>query len=203
MANDMADFRLLAHPWWVNLFVLVPLVAYVLFRRRRPQLTSRELFACAVFALSFGCVEAAVAIYLGVALGFLPGHAGTLFDPARLAANLPMPQGEQFGNLSPVLLTIEVIREAATMLMLLSVAILAERSGENDLLSFSGHSLSGTLHTAFRCGAWSAGQTRPQARTCCFSSQYSGSQQMWFPVLVTILTLVVVLLTRKPEIARA
>jgi hypothetical protein len=53
----MANFRLLAHPWWVNLLLLVPLVAYFLFRREKPQLTSRELLMTAMFALSFGFVE--------------------------------------------------------------------------------------------------------------------------------------------------
>jgi len=60
----MGNFRLLAHPWWVNLLLLVPLVAYFLFRREKPQLTSRELLISAMFALSFGFVEGAVAIYL-------------------------------------------------------------------------------------------------------------------------------------------
>jgi uncharacterized membrane protein YfcA len=68
----MGNFRLLGHPWWVNLLLLVPLVAYFLFRREKPQLTSRELLITAMFALSFGFVEGAVAIYLGVAVGLLP-----------------------------------------------------------------------------------------------------------------------------------
>jgi len=203
MENDMADFRLLAHPWWVNLLVLVPLVAYILFRRKGTQLSRRELFACAVFALSFGCVEAAVAIYLGVALGFLPGHAGTLCDLARLAANLPMPQGEQFGNLSPVLLTIEVIREAATMLMLLSVAILAERKWRERFAVFLW--AFALWDTAYCISLW--GMVRwpdsPTSSDVLFFIPVLWIAQMWFPVLVTILTLVVVLLTRKPEIARA
>lgn len=122
----MATFRPFAHPWWVNLLLLVPLLAYLLFRRQQPRLTNHSLLACAVFALSFGFVEGAIAIYLGVALGFLPGHAGTLSDLARLTPDLDGTQALQFSDLSPGLLTVEVIREAATMLMLLSVAVLAE-----------------------------------------------------------------------------
>ena len=103
----------------------MPLFAYLVFRRRHPRLTSHSLLSSAVFALSFGFVESAIAIYLGVALGLLPGHAGTLSDLSRLIPDLHGEQAAQFSNLSPGLLTIEVIREAATMLMLLSVAILA------------------------------------------------------------------------------
>ena len=84
----MANLRPFAQPWWVNLLLLVPLLAYLLFRRKQPRLTSQALLACAVFALSFGFVEGAIAIYLGVALGLLPGHAGTLSDLARLTPEL-------------------------------------------------------------------------------------------------------------------
>ncbi len=84
----MGNFKLLAHPWWVNLLLLEPLVAYFLFRREKPQLTSRELLTSAMFALSFGVVEGAVAIYLGVAVGLLSGHAGSLADLALLSADL-------------------------------------------------------------------------------------------------------------------
>ncbi len=49
----MGNFRLLAHPWWENLLLLVPLVAYFLFRREKPQLTRHHLLTSAIFALSF------------------------------------------------------------------------------------------------------------------------------------------------------
>jgi hypothetical protein len=124
----MGNFKLLAHPWWVNLLHLVPLVATFLFRREKPQLTSRELLTSVMFALSFGFVEGAVAIYLGVAVGLLSGHAGPLADVARLSADLHGQQSQPLNNLPPSLLWVEVLREAASMLMLLSVAILAQHN---------------------------------------------------------------------------
>src|SRR5260370_27629180 len=84
----MGNFRLLAHPWWVNLLLLVPLVAYFLFRRKKPQLTRHQLLTSAIFALSFGFVEGAVAFYLGAAVGLLPGYADTLSHVARLSEHL-------------------------------------------------------------------------------------------------------------------
>jgi hypothetical protein len=196
MEKDMADFRLLAHPWWVNLLVFVPLVAYVLFRHRRTQLTTRVLFACAIFALSFGFVEAAVAIYLGVAFGLLPGHAGTLSDLARVSSDPHGPQADQFGNLSPALLTIEVIREAATMLMLLSVALLAEKMRRERLAIFLW--TFALWDTAYYISLW--GMVRwpdsPTSSDVLFFIPVPWIAQVWFPVLVSILTLVVVILTR-------
>src|SRR5215831_2456199 len=103
----MGNFLLFAHPWWVNLLILVPLVAYFLFRRRKPQLTNRQLLIPALFALSFGLVEGAVVIYLGAAVGLLPGYADTLSDVARLSTSLYR-QAQPLTNLPPSLLTVEV-----------------------------------------------------------------------------------------------
>jgi len=97
----MGNFRLLAHPWWVNLLLLVPLVAYFLFRREKPQLTRHQLLTSAIFALSFGLVEGAVAIYLGAAVGLLPGYAGTLPDVARLSADLHGQEIRHLNNMPP------------------------------------------------------------------------------------------------------
>ena len=197
----MANFRPFAHPWWVNLLLLVPLLTYLLFRRKQPRLTSHSLIACAVFALSFGFVEGAIAIYLGVALGLLPGHAGTLSDLARLPPDIDGAQAQQFSHLSPGLLTVEVIREAATMLMLLSVAILAvEKWRERFAIFLWTFAL---WDTAYYISLW--GMIRwpdsPTSSDILFFIPVPWIAQVWFPVLVSILTLVVVLLTRRPEVA--
>ena len=92
----MGSFKLLAHPWWVNLLLLVPLMAYFLFRREKPQLTSRELLPSAMFAVSFGYVEGAVAIYLGVAVCLFVRtcrlarrHRATIRRPSRATEPAP------------------------------------------------------------------------------------------------------------------
>ena len=192
----MADFRLLAHPWWVNLLVFVPLVAYVLFRHRRTQLTTRVLFACAIFALSFGFVEAAVAIYLGVAFGLLPGHAGTLSDLARVSSDPHGPQADQFGNLSPALLTIEVIREAATMLMLVSTALLAAPRTRERLASFLW--AFAIWDIAYYAGLWATVRwpTSLKEIDILFLIPVPWVAQVWYPLLVSALTLLAVSLTK-------
>ena len=197
----MANFRPFAHPWWVNLLLLVPLLAYLLFRRKQPRLTSHSLLACAVFALSFGFVEGAIAIYLGVALGLLPGHAGTLSDLARLTPDLDGAQAQQFSNLSPGLLTVEVIREAATMLMLLTVAILAVEKWRARFAIFLW--TFALWDTAYYISLWAVVHwpDSPTSWDVLFLIPVPWIAQVWFPVLVSILTLVVVLLTRKTEVA--
>jgi len=56
---------LVAQPWWVNLIVLIPPVAYFYWRRGGVPLSPRQLAASGVFAASFGFVEAVVVVYLG------------------------------------------------------------------------------------------------------------------------------------------
>src|SRR6516225_8003003 len=106
-------FGLVADPWWVNLALLVPLGAYLCWRRWSIAITVRQLIIVAVFASAFGFLEATVVVYLRAAAGFLPGYQGTLSDVVRLYQQSPT-----IGELPPSLLTLEVFREAATLLML-------------------------------------------------------------------------------------
>jgi hypothetical protein len=119
----MGTLRLFAHPWWVNLLILVPVMMYFLWRRDGLDLSVRKKLMIAAFALAFGFVEAAVVVYLRAAIGDLPGYHGTLADVRRMAATSDPAQ--PFTPLPQSLLTVEVVREAATMVMLIAIALLA------------------------------------------------------------------------------
>jgi len=174
----------------------VPLVAYFLFRREKPQLTRHQLLTSAIFALSFGFVEGAVAIYLGAAAGLLPGYAGTLPDVARLSADLHGQEIRHLNNLAPSLLTVEVFREAATMLMLLSVAILAEQKRGERLAIFLWIFALWDIgyYVALRATVrWPYSPTSPDV---LFFIPVPWTSQVWFPILISILTAAAILLTR-------
>src|SRR5215467_8243781 len=116
--------RLIAQPWWVNLLVLVPAFAYFYWRSNRVPITSSQLISSAVFAAAFGFVEAVVVVYLRAAAGLLPGYRGTLSDITRLSGRFYQ-EPQSVAQFPQSLLTLEVFREATTILMLLSVAVLA------------------------------------------------------------------------------
>ncbi|MBI3305071.1 hypothetical protein HYZ80_01985 [Candidatus Parcubacteria bacterium] len=107
----MAGFQLFAHPWWVNLVFGVPFVAYLIWRLSGLAIAPKTLVLAAIFGVAFGFVEAAVVVYLRAAVG--------LTDPA-LVQNI-----EALGKLSGRLFTIELFREAATLVMLATLAMLA------------------------------------------------------------------------------
>ena len=114
---------LVAQPWWVNLLVLVPPFAWFSWRRGGVPITSQHLFMSGVFAAAFGFLEAVVVVYLRAAVGLLPGYQGTLSDVIRMSGQFYV-QTQVISQFPKSLLTLEVLREAATILMLLSVALL-------------------------------------------------------------------------------
>ncbi len=114
----MKDLILFAKPWWVNLLVLVPLVSFYSWRRKRLAITLSQLLIAAAFACAFGFVEAVVVDYLR---GNIPALAaakpGSVIFESTSQAEIPvMPQP---------LLTVESFREVATIVMLISVPLLA------------------------------------------------------------------------------
>jgi hypothetical protein len=115
-------FQLSAQPWWVNLLWAVPFLAFAIWRRKRLQLPWTQLAVAAIFAVAFGFVEAGVVIYLRAAIGLLPGYHGTLADVQHMAGEAYQ-QTQSLNDFPQSLLTLEVFREAATMLMLLSVSV--------------------------------------------------------------------------------
>jgi hypothetical protein len=114
---------LIAEPWWVNLLVLIPSLASFSWRRGGIPLTPRQLLGSGVFAAAFGFVEAVVVVYLRAAAGLLPGYQGTLADVVRRSGEFYQ-QSQAINQFPQSLLTLEVLREAATIVMLLSVAFL-------------------------------------------------------------------------------
>jgi hypothetical protein len=140
-----SGFPLFAQPWWVNLLILIPLFAYAAFRRASLTLGWRTLLYAGLFAAGFGYVEASVVIYLRAAVGLLPGYGGSLQDVARVSSQVYQ-QSHVVGELPRALLKVEVMREAATMLMLLTVTLLAARPAAS-----AGRCFSGVLRPGTRC----------------------------------------------------
>ena len=120
-------FILLAQPWWVNLLILVPVLSCLMLRKSGLNVSWKQLSAAAIFAMAFGFVEAATVIYIRASIGLLPGFHGTLADVRRLSAPLYRQPLMEI-QIPPALISIELAREAATIVMLSGVAVLAGRT---------------------------------------------------------------------------
>jgi len=192
----------LASPWWVNLLILIPLVAYLAWRRTGLFLTGGNLLAAAAFGMAFGMVESTVVVYLRAASGLLPGYKESLSDAARLSANVYR-QDQLMVQVPATLLTVEVVREAATMIMLLAVAFLAAKTLRERcavfLWTFAAWDIS--YYAGLWCTIrWPASLGTPDV---LFLIPVPWLSPVWFPVTVSALTMAAVVLVRRKTASEA
>jgi len=192
----MNEFIHFAQPWWVNLFILVPFVAYSLWRKKGLAISVRTLAVAACFGIAFGFVEAAVVVYLRAAVGLLPGYGGTLSDVARLSADLYQ-NAQLLGELPKSLFVVEALREGATMVMLLSVALLASESLRERCAVFLWIFASWDIF--YYAGLWLTVRWPASLLTpdVLFLIPVPWVAQLWFPLLVSALTMAAVVSARR------
>lgn len=192
----MGQSRLLAHPLWVNMLVLVPLALYVAWRRRGIRIPGRQLLFATIFSLAFGLVEAASAIYLSAAAGLLPGYTGTLADVQRLA-RATQPETLSAGQFPPSLLSVELMREAATIVMLVSLALLAASKARERCAIFLW--TFALWDVSYYAALWATIRwpTSLADFDVLFLIPVPWIAQVWFPLLVSALTLLAVGLSRR------
>jgi hypothetical protein len=199
----MDKFVLFASPWWVNLLILVPVICAVLWRRSGLRLTPSELIYAGLFAVGFGFVEAAVVVYLRAAMGLLPGYQGTLSDVIKASAEFYR-QSAVVGDIPKSLLTVEVFREAATMLMLLAVALLAVRGARERWAMFLW--MFAIWDITYYAGLWATVRWpySLKAPDVLFLIPVPWFSQVWFPLLVSGLTVLAVVIgaARRAQSAR-
>src|SRR6267154_206737 len=185
---SIKDFMLFAQPWWVNLLILVPLISFYFWYRRRLVITVRQLLYAALFAAAFGFVEAAVVDYLRGNIPEIAPNSGAAPFESTTRAEMP--------EIAPRLMKTEQIREVATIVMLLCVPFLAAwRARERwalflwcfaiwDLVYYLG------LHFLIR---W---PTSLLTMDVLFLIPVPWFSQIWFPVAVSGLSMSAVLAGR-------
>jgi len=184
-----------SQPWWVNLLVLIPPLAWFSWRRGGVPVTARQLVISGLFAAAFGFLEAVVVVYLRAAVGLLPGYQETLSDVIRMSGQFYM-QSQAISQFPKSLLTLEVLREAATILMLLTVALLTSANsrarGAVFLWTFAIWDIVyyAALWATVR---WPHSLGEPDV---LFLIPVPWLSPVWFPLLVSALALAAVLLSR-------
>ena len=186
----MQKFQVWAQPWWVNLLILVPLVTYLAYRRKGLSLQRRQLIILAIFAAAFGFVEAVVVVYLRAAIGLLPGYMGTLSELRHSLRGYT--QASSLSQFPQSLLTIEVYREAATMVMLVGVSLLAATKTSARWAAFLW--IFALWDVAYYAGLWITVRW-PASFTdldVLFLIPVPWIAQVWFPLVVSLLTVLAI-----------
>lgn len=186
---------LVAHPSWVNLIALVPPLAWFSWRRGGVPVTVRQLVISGVFAASFGFLEGVVVVYLRAAVGLLPGYQGTLSDVIRMSGGFYQ-QSQAVSQFPKSLLTLEVLREAATILMLLTVALLTSaKSRARAAVFLWTFAIWDIVYYAalWATVRWPHSLNDPDV---LFLIPAPWLAPVWFPILVSALAIAAVLLSR-------
>jgi hypothetical protein len=191
----MERFHIWAQPWWVNLLLLVPALSYLHWRRKGLLLSWRKLIPLASFGASFGFVEAAVVVYLRAAAGVV-GHYSSTISQLQYSAITQQQALSALAQFPQSLRTIELFREAATIIMLVAVALLADaRANErwgSFLWVFAAWDL--TYYAGLR--AMLRWPSSFKDYDVLFLIPVPWIAQVWFPLLVSALSLLVVVLSR-------
>ena len=183
----VSDFSLWAQPWWVNLLILVPALSFLGWRRSGLRLSWRRLLCLLAFGIAFGFVEAAVVVYLRAGLTPSGTQAASQLAPEtyqQIIASLA-----QFPRR---LLTVELCREAATMVMLISVALLTARNAKERWACFLWAFAAWDL--TYYAGLWATlgWPSSLLSLDLLFLIPVPWVSQVWFPVLVSTLSLAAV-----------
>lgn len=192
----MGNQQLWAHPWWVNFLILVPALAFWRYRKKPIDLGGNQLVTLAVFALAFGFVEAAVVVYLRAACGLLPGYYGTLTQVQQ--SRLSYTQADSVNGFPQSLMSIEVMREAATMIMLGCVAVVSSSQNRSRWAAFLW--TFAVWDAAYYAGLWATVRWPATLRDAdvLFLIPTPWFAPVWFPLLVSSLTIAVILMFRSP-----
>ena len=186
----------MAHPWWVNLLIAVPFIAYFFWRREPVLITRRQLLASALFAASFGMVEGMVVVYLRAVLAAAAGYGASLVAVAQFSRNIN-PAMQESAVLPVSLLKVEVCREAATILMLITVALLGtvNRPGRWAMFLWT-FAIWDLTYYATLCATirWPSSLTDSDV---LFLIPIPWISLVWFPLLVSTLCIAAILQSRR------
>lgn len=191
-------FQLWASPWWVNVLIFVPIVAFIIWGRKL-HLSTFSLFVSAIYAIAMGYLEAAAVVYLR-SVGAYTAYGSSAFEnigerisslPARIAdpalALTELPQ---------LISRIEVFREAATIIMLVAVAILVAKTPKDRWAMFLW--MFAIWDIVYYLGLWLTVRWPSSLATpdVLFLIPQPWYAEVWFPLLVSTLTLLAVLFSR-------
>jgi hypothetical protein len=183
MNLDKLDF--LASPLWVNALILIPIIFFFVWRKGL-KISTNLLVQTGIFAAAFGFTEAAVVVYLRKIIELSSKtNLNKIIDQAQLANHLP-----------ETILTIEMYREAATIIMLATIAFIAIRTWNEriaiflwtfalwDIIYYVG------LYSTVK---WPASL---QDSDVLFLIPVPWTAQVWFPVAISLLIILAVIKRR-------
>ena len=176
--------------------MIVPFLAYFSWRKDRLGITVGMLAFTGLFAVAFGFMEATLVVYLRAAVGLLPGYGGTLSEVATLSSSVYQ-QAVSVSELPKSLVTLEFYRESATIIMLLSIAAIAAKDIKERVAIFLW--VFAIWDIFYYIGLWATVRWPSSFFTpdVLFLIPVPWFSQVWFPILISALTMTAVIITKR------
>ncbi len=176
--------------------LLVPIFLFFYWQKHKLKIDKQVLIFTGIFGLAFGYLESACVIYLRAATGLLPGYMQSLAEVQRESIGVYNQMVLQ-QRLPVSLLAIEFIREIATMIMLICIALVAVKTLKERvaifLWTFAIWDIFYYVHLYWTV-RWPETLTTTDV---LFLVPVPWFSQVWFPILISCLSLLAVLVSRS------
>ena len=153
------------------------------------------LFVTGVFGIAFGFVEAAVVVYLRSATGFLTLKNGMLLDSVNFQSFYQKP--ELIDRIPALLFSIELYREAATVVMLVAIAIIVASALRERIAIFLWVFAFWDIFYYVFLWLTIRWPSSLADQDILFLIPSPWLAQIWFPILISGLFIIAVILRRK------
>jgi len=114
-------------PFLVNFLILVPFILLLIWGKKGILINKKKLIILIAFGIGFGFVEAANIIFLRGASNFLYNRESCLLNNTSII-NSECEQAFLVQKIPPKFYRVEFIREIATIIMLISIGLIAGKS---------------------------------------------------------------------------
>ena len=192
----MNEFVLFARPFWINFLILVPFVVYFIWRKSGILFTKKIMILLALFGIAFGVTEASAIIYLRTPFGLLPGYNQNLDEVVNLSASIH-DQAQLVAKLPKSLYVVEFIRQVATMIMLISIAMISACRWSERFAAFLWTFAVWDISYYIAFWAFIGWPSSLLDYDFLFLVPVPWYSQVWYPLLVSALSIIAILMLRK------
>lgn len=168
-----------AKPWWVNLLILIPIVAYFSWKKGL-DISGKILFFTAIFGTAFGYVESAVVVYIRKIFQLI-----TILG-SHNNAGIPHEIPQNF-------MQVEIYRETATIIMLLMIALISAKKWKERTAIFVWTFAFWDILYYFWLWMILRWPSSTRTQDTLFLIPVPWTSEVWFPMLVSMLAILSVI----------
>lgn len=178
----MENFMFFAKPWWVNLLILIPIVAYFSWKKGL-DISGKILFFTAIFGTAFGYVESAIVVYIRKIFQLIIMLGS---DDKLSNTKIPLEVPQNF-------MQVEIYRETATIIMLIMIALMSAEKWKERTAIFVWTFAFWDIFYYFWLWVILKWPSSTRTQDTLFLIPVPWTSEVWFPMLVSMLAILSVI----------